>query len=257
MGRCHMFPAVISASTTGSKETDPRCSSSPGFSDSVETWYEYGYVKSLAGDYRLILVDPRGHGDSDKPHNPDAYSSTNMGVDLVNVLDACQIDQAHVYGYSMGGGMAMQMAKMHPERLRTMITGGASPVQATESTELINELGGIGDQPEALVKVWESQSEISPELRNRLLANDMAALNANWACEDWVEIDDVLTTCGRPFLLIMGEKDEMYPPLKEYSKQLPEGSLVSLPGLNHLQAFQRSDLVLPIIADFLEKQKHH
>ena len=49
----------------------------------------------------------------------------------------------------------------------------------------------------------------------------------------------------------------MYPPLKEYSKQLPEEALVSLPGLNHLQAFQRSDLVIPIIADFLEKQKHH
>ena len=229
----------------------------PGFSDSVETWYEYGYVKSLAGDYRLILVDPRGHGASDKPHNPDAYSSTNMGVDLVNVLDACQVEQAHVYGYSMGGGMAMQMAKLHPERLRSMITGGASPVQAAEPTELIDQLGAIGDQPEALVKVWESQSAISPELRNRLLANDMGALNANWACEDWAEIDDVLTTFGRPFLLIMGENDEMYPPLKEYSKQLPEEALVSLPGLNHLQAFQRSDLVIPIIADFLEKQKHH
>ena len=222
----------------------------PGFSDSVETWYEYGYVESLSGDYRLILVDPRGHGASDKPHNPDAYSSANMGADLLNVLDACQVDQAHVYGYSMGGGMALQMAKMHPDRLRSMITGGASPVQA-ESTELLNELGAIGNQPEALVKVWESQSAISPELKSRILANDMAALNANWACEDWVEIDDVLTTFGRPFLLIMGENDEMYPTLKEYSKQLPEGSLVTLPGLNHLQGFQRSDLVIPIITKFL------
>jgi pimeloyl-ACP methyl ester carboxylesterase len=80
----------------------------------------------------------------------------------------------------------------------------------------------------------------------------MAALNATWACDEWVEIDDVLTTFGRPFLVIMDENDEMHPPMKEYSKQLPEGSLVTLPGLNHLQAFQRSDLFIPIITGFLE-----
>jgi hypothetical protein len=132
-----------------------------------------------------------------------------------------------------------------------MITGGANPVQA-ESTDLVDGLGAIGDEPEALVNVWDSQSAISPALRSRLLANDMAALNANWACDAWVEIDDVLTTFGQPYLLIMGENHEMYPPMKDYSKQLPERSLDTLPGVNHLSAFQRSALVIPIVTGFLE-----
>jgi pimeloyl-ACP methyl ester carboxylesterase len=44
-----------------------------GFTESTVDWYESGYVKALRTDYRLILVDARGHGASDKPHDPDAY----------------------------------------------------------------------------------------------------------------------------------------------------------------------------------------
>jgi pimeloyl-ACP methyl ester carboxylesterase len=44
-----------------------------GFSESVVDWYESGYVDALSRDYRLILIDARGHGTSDKPHDPDAY----------------------------------------------------------------------------------------------------------------------------------------------------------------------------------------
>lgn len=40
-----------------------------GLTGNLKTWRLYGYVKELKGDYRLILLDPRGHGDSDKPHN--------------------------------------------------------------------------------------------------------------------------------------------------------------------------------------------
>ncbi len=224
----------------------------PGFSDSVESWYEYGYVKSLSADYRLILVDPRGHGASDKPHDPEAYGSTMMVLDFVSVLDACHVEQAHVYGYSMGGWLALVMAKLRPGRLRSLIVGGMSPVENSEPSELDEQIVALVDQSaEAFVKVWESQSAISPELRSRLLANDTAALNALQRNEESVSVDDLLTTFGRPYLLIMGENDEMYPTLKEHSRELPQGSVVSLPGLNHLQAFQRSDLVIPIITGFL------
>jgi pimeloyl-ACP methyl ester carboxylesterase len=66
-----------------------------GFSDSVESWYELGYVAALAKDYRLILIDARGHGASDKPHEPEAYSPAHMVDDVVAVLDACDVAEAH------------------------------------------------------------------------------------------------------------------------------------------------------------------
>ena len=45
-----------------------------GFSESVVDWYEVGYVDALRSDYRLILIDARGHGASDKPHDTDSYA---------------------------------------------------------------------------------------------------------------------------------------------------------------------------------------
>jgi pimeloyl-ACP methyl ester carboxylesterase len=48
-----------------------------GFTQSIDDWYEFGYVDALKRDYRLILVDARGHGQSDKPHDPNAYGLDN------------------------------------------------------------------------------------------------------------------------------------------------------------------------------------
>jgi pimeloyl-ACP methyl ester carboxylesterase len=67
----------------------------------------------------LILVDARGHGGSDKPHDPAAYSPTAMVGDLLSVLDACGVPKTHFYGHSMGGGIGLQTAKLSPQRLRS------------------------------------------------------------------------------------------------------------------------------------------
>ena len=58
-----------------------------GFSESVVDWYEAGYVDALRSDYRLILIDARGHGASDKPHDPGAYELERRVADVVAVLD--------------------------------------------------------------------------------------------------------------------------------------------------------------------------
>ena len=74
-----------------------------GFSESVVDWYEAGYVDALRSDYRLILIDARGHGASDKPHDPDAYELERRVTDVVAVLDGLAIKKAVFWGYSMGG----------------------------------------------------------------------------------------------------------------------------------------------------------
>ena len=65
-----------------------------GFTESAVDWYEAGYVDALRSDYRLILIDARGHGASDKPHDPDAYELNRRVADIVAVLDALAIERA-------------------------------------------------------------------------------------------------------------------------------------------------------------------
>jgi pimeloyl-ACP methyl ester carboxylesterase len=98
-----------------------------GFTDSLESWYEFGYVSALKPDYRLILLDARGHGGSEKPHEPAAYEDQLNVADILAVLDTLHIATAHFFGYSMGGWIGFALAKYAPERVSSLIIGGRHP----------------------------------------------------------------------------------------------------------------------------------
>src|SRR5437899_3536222 len=65
-----------------------------GFTSSLQNWYTYGYVAALRQSYQLILIDARGHGQSDKPYDPQAYALQHRVEDVLAVLDALQVDNA-------------------------------------------------------------------------------------------------------------------------------------------------------------------
>lgn len=63
-----------------------------GFTHSLRRWYLHGYVEALREDHRLILVDARGHGSSDKPHDPSAYTLAAQGV-LAQAVHAVRLGE--------------------------------------------------------------------------------------------------------------------------------------------------------------------
>jgi pimeloyl-ACP methyl ester carboxylesterase len=97
-----------------------------GYSDSMQTWYELGYVDALKRAHLVILVDARGHGASDKPHDTSAYAKDRQAADVVGVLDELQIQRANYWGYSMGGRIGFALAQYAPERFRCFVLGGAA-----------------------------------------------------------------------------------------------------------------------------------
>src|SRR5919199_6165398 len=98
-----------------------------GFALSHQDWRDWGYVDDLNGHYDLLLMDPRGHGASDKPHDPAAYTYEQRVADVVAVLDDAGIERAVYWGYSMGGGVGYAAAHYAPARFRAFIVGGAAP----------------------------------------------------------------------------------------------------------------------------------
>ena len=74
-----------------------------GFLDNRQSWKLLGYVDALADKFTVITVDSLGHGDSDKPSDAGCYVRQQRADDIVAVLNAESIDQAHYVGYSMGG----------------------------------------------------------------------------------------------------------------------------------------------------------
>ena len=89
-------------------------------------WFKSGIAQALATKHRVIAIDARGHGKSDKPHDPAKYGP-QMAKDVVELMDHLKIAKAHIHGYSMGGSMLTQILAKHPGRLITAIYGGSGP----------------------------------------------------------------------------------------------------------------------------------
>ena len=96
-----------------------------GLTGSHEGWSNLAnYVDALKDKDQLILMDARGHGRSDKPHVPESYGMENMVGDVTAVLDELGIDEAHFWGYSMGGRIGLAAGKYAPDRFSSLIIGG-------------------------------------------------------------------------------------------------------------------------------------
>jgi pimeloyl-ACP methyl ester carboxylesterase len=165
-----------------------------GFTDSLTSWYDNGYVDPLKRDYMLILVDARGHGDSDKPHDIAAYAMEHRVADIVSVMNELRVSRAHYFGYSMGGWIGFGMARYAPDRLRSLIVGGAdaSPRKREPFPLLAPEMMSRGAA--AIPDLWDAP--MPPALRERVLKNDMEAIRASRVDDPGYE--DILPTIAVP-----------------------------------------------------------
>ena len=78
-----------------------------GFSQSGGDWWELGYVDRLVAlGRRVLVVDPLGHGTSDRPHDPSAYKWPGVALDIVATMDAAGIADATLWGFSRGAALA-------------------------------------------------------------------------------------------------------------------------------------------------------
>jgi pimeloyl-ACP methyl ester carboxylesterase len=226
-----------------------------GFTRSLEGWRDSGYVDALKGDYELVLIDARGHGQSDKPHDPAAYTLDKRAADVLAVLDDAGIERAIYWGYSMGGHIGYAIGHYAPGRFDALILGGMHPyareaAQPGWRAEAIRS-GGM----EAYIAESERRDGPLPaQIRARVLANDREALAAATAgsagAPSFVAALDRLSI---PVLIYAGDRDQ---PIHDEAARAANGkahvTFVSLPGLNHGEVSRRSDVVLPHVRAFLD-----
>jgi len=223
-----------------------------GSACSSAEWREMGYCDVLRGDYQLILIDARGHGASDKPHEPAAYALPLRVADVTAVLDALAIRHAHYFGYSMGGWIGFGLAKHAPERVRTLILGGAHPyAEPLQARHVIMNQGR-----DAFIAASERLlgCHMTPTLRARLMATDLQALRAQ--TQDRPSIADVLPTMAMPCLLFVGETEPRLPDVQVCLQHMPTATFFVVPGCGHFGAWARSDVVLPHVMTFLAQYQH-
>jgi pimeloyl-ACP methyl ester carboxylesterase len=96
-----------------------------GFTGDIErAWVQTGIMENLARDHRVVALDLRGHGRSEKPREARAYDE--LGPDVIRLMDHLGIERAHAVGYSLGGIILAKLLTTPPERFRSAVLGGAA-----------------------------------------------------------------------------------------------------------------------------------
>jgi pimeloyl-ACP methyl ester carboxylesterase len=219
-------------------------------SNSHVAWRDAGYVEALKHDYRLILIDARGHGKSDKPHDRASYVWPTPVNDVVAVLDKLAIPHAHILGYSMGGELGYGLAKYAPDRVTTSLIGGM-PAQENDFTMFE---GVDGSDHGDFFAAFEAKLGVTfpAEAKERIAQNDLQALAA--FAQTRPGLEDTLPHITVPCLLFVGESDPWYLLVRDNASQIANAVFVSFPGLGHPEVMRHPELVLPEVMNFLREQ---
>lgn len=218
--------------------------------DSCDIWYDLGYCDALQPHYQLICLDARGHGASDKPHDPAAYDLSLRVGDVIAVMGALGIQRAHFFGYSMGGWVGFGLAKYAPQRLRALIIGGAHPYAERFDARRAVMRKGRDVFLRALERSF-GPALLTPAVQARLAANDFQALLA--LTRDRPCLADLLPGMRMPCLLLVGEDDPRLPQVRACAQHIPDATLIAFPGCGHLATFARREAVVAHMTAFLAR----
>lgn len=222
----------------------------PGATMSAADWRDAGYVDRFANAHRVVSVDPLGNGLSDKPHVGEAYRWPDVGADVVAAMDDAGVGRAVLWGYSRGGSLAAAVAARYPDRVAALILHDGGPAEPGED---------LGPSPatEALARgdfspIWNDFSFSEADRRYDEEVNDARAFAAMWGQPNRSGFAD-LGRITAPALVLEGGNDD-----PDGAKKIADAlgvELQTLPGLDHLQAFSRLDLVVPLVVAFLESHR--
>ena len=215
-----------------------------GLGCSSDLWHRMAPELSLR--YRTIMFDNRGVGRSDAPPGP--YSISTMAGDAAAVLDAAGIESAHVFGYSMGGMIAQELALRHPSRVRSLILGSTScggGHSVLAAPEVLNTLmTRVFDPVEAFwamapylydSKTPREKLEEDLEVRSPTfpgLEGFLAQLQAITAWESFGRLNSLKV----PTLVVHGETDQLVPAQNAdiLAKEIPCAKLVRIAEAGHV-----------------------
>jgi pimeloyl-ACP methyl ester carboxylesterase len=206
-----------------------------GFASSkTVNWIGPGWLKTL-GDagYRVIAIDNRGHGDSDKPHDSEAYTPDKMAGDAVALLEHLGIPDAHVMGYSMGARISAFMALAAPQAVRSLVFGGLGigMVEGVGGWEgiaeglLADSLDLVTDQRARAFRMFAEQT-----------GSDRVALAACIRSSRVKLTPDQAAQIEAPTLIAVGTRDDIAGSPQELAALMPHARVVDIPGRDHMLA---------------------
>lgn len=197
-------------------------------------WVSTSWVRDLAAaGRRVVAFDNRGHGESGKPHRPEAYPAPVMAEDARRLLDHLGIERADVIGYSMGARIAAFLALAHPTRVRSVVFGGLGDamVKGIGGSEAIaaalraESVADITDDHARGFRVFADQTGSDREALAACISSARQTISA-----------EEVATIGVPVLVAVGSEDTIGGSADGLAALIPGATAFVIPGRDHMKA---------------------
>lgn len=235
-----------------------------GFTDSARDWVPM--LPYVSTQFRLILVDLRGHGRSSKPEC--CYTRFDFAYDIKLLLDALKVQQADLVGHSLGSIIAQTLAESWPERTRRVVlissTGGLPPGAPEPAFDFAAEIRKLKEpiEPDSpfMIAWWDSPTPVDPDFIRREREDAahiplrvwLAVLDQGLSMF-YADLQSTLPRLKAPTLLIWGSKDPiMEQPLRQSLRDaLPNAQVKVFDSLGHNPFWENPTGVADILNAFL------
>jgi pimeloyl-ACP methyl ester carboxylesterase len=197
-------------------------------------WVDTGWVKALVdAGFRVITIDNRGHGESEKLYDPKFYEAAEMAGDACRLLDQLGIDRCCVMGYSMGARIAAFLAILYPERVRAAIFAGlaANMIHGVDGgTEIAKglEAASMADVTDLGAKAFRNFAEQTH--------SDLKALAACIKSSRVKITPEMLAQIRLPVLVVAGDQDIVSGEVAPLVAAIPGATGLTLRNRNHMNA---------------------
>jgi 3-oxoadipate enol-lactonase len=233
------------------------------FSNSLATnlslWDEQ--AAALSKNFRVLRYDQRGHGGTEATEG--RYNFDLLVADLVGLMDALSIKQAHVVGISMGGMTALALASKHPDRVDRLAACDCGPASNEASTKqweeriAIAQKDGIEPLVDITAKRWfpPDYPENDPAFQKARQMIRATPVKGFIGCAGALANFDLkpgLPSIKAPTLCIVGSKDATVPGMKAINAAIPGSKLVEIEGAGHLSNLEQPQAFTRALQQFLQ-----
>src|SRR3954454_5765263 len=225
-----------------------------GYSSTSAMWH--GQVDALAKNHKLILWDMRGHGQSDYPDDPGAYSEAFTVGDIAAILDAIGAERAIIGGLSLGGYMSLAFTRAHPQRARALLIIDTGPgfkkddARDAWNARALATADRLDREGLAMLKA-ATRERATASHRN---AKGLALAARGMLTQRDAKVMELLPDIKVPSLIVVGADDTSFLAASDYmAAKIPGAQKVVIPAAGHAVNIDQPQAFVDAVVPFLKK----
>lgn len=238
-----------------------------GAGGSSSTWFKQ--IREFKKKHNVLLIDLRGHGKSERGQWEKGDTFADISKEVIDVLDELHIEKSHIVGMSLGTIVAQTIADHYPERVKSLILGGAI-IRFDIRTKILLWIGRASKYVIPYMLLYKLFAYIIMPLKKHEESRLAFVNEAKKMCQKefikWLSLTKLInpyltrlqaTTTAIPTLFLMGDEDYLFiPPIEEVVRQNEGFEFIKIEDSGHVCNIDQPEKFNEISIDYITKIEH-